>query len=115
MTSPPLFDPGLQPERTALAWRRTALAVAVGSIVALRVLPAAFEHAVWYLPGALGVLFAAWMWWVSRRRHHAFTDQLVANDVEPRHSGAAPLLAVTVFVFMVGVVALATAVAGGMR
>ena len=106
MTGPAgLFDAGLQPERTSLAWQRTALSVAAGSLVSLRVFPAALGHPVWYMPGVVGVIFAGWMWWMSRRRHLAFTAQLGSPDREPRPAGGSALLAVTCFSLFAGAVA----------
>ena len=50
-------DPGLQPERTELSWRRTLLALAVGALVSVRVLPPVLGA--WTIAtGLLGVLVA---------------------------------------------------------
>jgi uncharacterized membrane protein YidH (DUF202 family) len=67
VTGSALFDPGLQPERTLLAWRRTVLALAVGSLVALRVLPPALGGwAVW--PGLAGLVLSGGLWLLAGRR-----------------------------------------------
>jgi len=67
MTGNALFDPGLQPERTALAWRRTALALAVGALIALRLLPPVLG--LWSLAaGLVGIAFAAVIWVLAGRR-----------------------------------------------
>ncbi|WP_406250288.1 DUF202 domain-containing protein [Microbacterium sp. M] len=60
--SPPgtrIFDPGLQPERTELAWRRTALSLSVGSLLALKLLPEALDSALGVLPGVVGFILAS--------------------------------------------------------
>lgn len=63
------FDPGLQAERTELAWRRTTLSLAIGSIVAMRILPAILDHPLWVIPGVLGLVAAGIIWAASRHRY----------------------------------------------
>ncbi|QEW02276.1 DUF202 domain-containing protein [Microbacterium lushaniae] len=74
-----LFDPGLQPERTELAWRRTALAIGIGSLFAVRLLPAAMGSPWWALPGFAGILLTAALWLGARRRHRAVADALLEH------------------------------------
>ena len=104
MTATTLFDEGLQPERTHLAWRRTALSVTVGSLISLRILPAVFDSALWILPGVAGVGFAAWMWLVGHHRHRTLTRAHHTGDPNPPTLGGAHLLALTLFATVVGVI-----------
>ena len=67
MSAHPLFDPGLQPERTALAWRRTVLSLLVGGLLALRILPPALGA--WSLGASvLGLTLTASLWVLATRR-----------------------------------------------
>lgn len=88
MSEGTLFDPGLQPERTELAWRRTALALAIGSLLSLRVLPFAVPASAepWGIaPGVLGLLAACVLWIAARRRQIRVTAVLTGAS-----SGHAP-------------------------
>ncbi|WP_084102488.1 DUF202 domain-containing protein [Demequina sp. NBRC 110051] len=71
----PPRDPGLQPERTALAWRRTALAMAVGSVVAARVLPHAMGDMSWVLAGIGGVVASGVVAALGQRRYRHLHGQ----------------------------------------
>lgn len=66
-TAPP---PGLQPERTALAWRRTALGLATGSLVAGRLLSVELGVWSWWLAAA-GVVLAGALAVAAHRRSAA--------------------------------------------
>ena len=54
-----LFDAGLQPERTALAWRRTALSLTVGSLIGARLLTEQW--------GGLALVLGGLEWLLPRR------------------------------------------------
>lgn len=97
--SGPLFDPGLQPERTGLAWRRTAVSLAVGSLLALRILPASGAGAsvLFSLTGldwtGLGVAVVVFV--VGERRYRQ-VHRLLTREEPGGVGGGASLLVVAV-------------------
>jgi putative membrane protein len=98
MTSPTrrdqLFDPGLQPERTELAWRRTTLALAIGAIVALRILPPVLGS--WSLALVFaGFGFTGLMWILAARRARQTRQTLLQHTSLPHGGGLMLLLALT--------------------
>lgn len=101
-----LFDPGLQPERTELAWRRTALAIGVGSLIGLRLLPALAPtpdgQLLWLAPGLIGVAFAAGLWALARRRY-CHTNEALLEGRSDRMPGGGLLLTLTIFVLACGI------------
>ncbi|GAA2884920.1 DUF202 domain-containing protein [Microbacterium esteraromaticum] len=106
------FDAGLQLERTSLSWRRTALSVAVGSLVSLRLLPEWLGGAEWVVPGMVGLLLACLLWIVSRRRHQSFMRQWSRGD-DPRIGGALALMLIAAVVAAVGALGLIAVLLSG--
>jgi len=80
------WDPGLQPERTALAWRRTGLALTVGSLIGLRVLPPLLGPAAYLLAG-LGVVASLAVLAAAHRRYRRVHRLLLAARVAGRSGG----------------------------
>lgn len=102
-----LFDPGLQPERTELAWRRTCLALGVGSLVAMRILPEAFGSAWWALGGVTGVIASGSLWIATRRRYRYSTLVLQQDGDRAQLPDGLLAIVLTMFVVAVGAVSVA--------
>jgi hypothetical protein len=95
MTSRALFDPGLQPERTELAWRRTVLAIALGAVVSLRLLPPVLG--VWSIAfGFAGLALAAAIWTLAHRRTAGIRRALLGSPGPLPDGGLLLLLALLV-------------------
>ncbi len=74
-----IFDPGLQPERTSLAWNRTSLSIIVGGFAGLKVLPSMMGNA--GLVVALAVIAAGGALGIAaHRRGERGTSALVSGE-----------------------------------
>ena len=96
-------DPGLQPERTLLAWRRTCLALAGVGLLATRLFLASGS---WLAVGGVVALVAAGaglVWWLAERRSRVATVSLRSVHGAAALPGAWLLLAVACCAFVVGV------------
>lgn len=86
-----LFDPGLQPERTALAWRRTALSTAAAATVLARVAQAQGDHVALATSLVAGAV-AAVCWLLAGRRYERVTASLGEHG-DLRHAALGPAAA----------------------
>lgn len=90
-----------------MAWRRTALTVAIGSLAAARFLPAAFGSAVWALVGFFGMCAALSLWTLSRGRAVLVRARLEAEGDRAGLPGGELIVATAAGAAALGVTALA--------
>lgn len=102
-----LFDEGLQPERTELAWRRTALSFGVAALIAFRLLSQAFGDPSWALPALVAIVAVGGVWLAARRRYVSTSAALIAGRAERMPSGMLLLIvsAMTMLIALGGLAA----------
>jgi hypothetical protein len=87
-------DPGLQPERTRLAWRRTTLASTVAAVLAVKTA----LHGGASVPGILACALCCALWLgflrIAHRRIRALATTPDPLPLAPRHATAAVLCTV---------------------
>jgi putative membrane protein len=100
-------DRGLQAERTALAWRRTSLALAVAAAGAGRLAAPALGALALALAG-LGLLQAVAVGWRAARRYRTVRRALGSGgDPSAVRAGGLPIAALAVSGAVTGLLALA--------
>jgi putative membrane protein len=108
---PGRWDRGLQPERTVLAWRRSALSLFVGSLVGARVLAAPLGQVAVVL-GVLGCLLAAGTWVAASRRGSTVTTELLRRGDLRDGPGAGLIAVLTAASVLAGVVGFVVVLVG---
>lgn len=93
-------DPGLQAERTALAWNRTGLLVLINAALALRSGWESEETAITFLAIALLAAASAWIIYGAWRRHSLVSRQ---DRSSPSAVGIAAAAAIALCACVVGV------------
>ena len=100
-----VWDRGLQPERTALAWRRTSLAMAVAAVGAGRLAAPAIGAVAIALAG-IGLIQAVVVSVLAHRRY-GFTHRslLATADLNGVPYGGVPMASLTVSGLVIGALA----------
>lgn len=108
------FDVGLQAERTALSWQRTTLALAVGVLLAGRLLVVVWGS-LSYLIVAAGLVLVAGLFLLGYRRYES-THSTLVTSVGQRVplTSALPLFVWALAVFCLAVCALVLAALGAL-
>jgi hypothetical protein len=106
------FDPGLQPERTLLAWRRTTLSLALVSAIGLR-LTVQELGAPALVAGALGIAFASFGYLAASARYRRAHLRLTSDARLP--NGGFAMASVALATVMLGLLGLAAIVVGVFR
>ncbi|MEU6092326.1 DUF202 domain-containing protein [Streptomyces sp. NPDC047085] len=91
-------DPGLQPERTRLAWRRTTLSSTVAAVLAVKTALHGGATAAGLVVSALCCALWLGFLWVAHHRIRALTASPRPAALAPRHATAAVLCTVAMAV-----------------
>ena len=104
-----VFDPGLQHERTALAWERTAIAGMVGGVLLARYAAAAI-HPAWAALGIAAVVLGGVLLVWAGRHYDDLHGPLRAGE-NPAHPAAVRLVGLASITFTGAALAVAIAIA----